>query len=102
MPFVKGKSGNPGGRPKDTFTPVLRDMLETIADNSTYQEKAVIAQKLIDLAKSGDMSAIKYCMDKVDGTPTQRVEQDVTSAGNALDGISTDRLIEIAYVEADK
>jgi hypothetical protein len=100
MPFVKGQIGNPKGRKPDVFTPVIRDMLETIGQDSSYQEKAIIAQKLIDLAKTGDMAAIRYCMDKVDGTPTQRVEQDVTSAGESLAGIPTERLVEI--VELDK
>jgi hypothetical protein len=72
--FEKGKSGNPSGRPKDSFGPVLRDMLDTLGEGSQYTERALIAQKLIDLAKSGEIQAIRYIMDRIDGTPTSKQE----------------------------
>jgi len=63
-PFPKGVSGNPGGRPKSNLTRVLAD---------TINPKR-LANKLYALALQGDMQAIKYIYDRIEGTPTQRVE----------------------------
>lgn len=64
-PFKPGQSGNPGGRPKSR---ALTDALEQTID------KHELAEKLWALALSGDMQAIKYIYDRIEGTPTQRHE----------------------------
>jgi len=70
--FRPGVSGNPGGRKKLKLTAALE---------STVNPDE-LARKLYELALSGDMQAIKYIYDRIDGTPTQRVDidQDVAVA----------------------
>ena len=77
MPFKQGKSGNPKGRPKkgETMTDLIREKLElpkTTREKLTRKEK--IIEKLFILAEAGDLSAIKYLMDRVDGRPTESIE----------------------------
>jgi ribosomal protein L17 len=77
MPFKQGKSGNPKGRPKkgETLTDLLRDKIEaakTAREKQTRKEK--IAEKLITLAEAGDLSAIKYLFDRIDGWPKESIE----------------------------
>ena len=77
MPFKKGKSGNPRGRPRkgETLTDLLREKLETTKttrDKLTRKEK--ITEKLLSLAESGDLAALKYIFDRVDGRPTESIE----------------------------
>ena len=84
MPFKQGKSGNPKGRPKkgETMTDLLREKIEipkTSREKLTRKEK--IIEKLILLAEGGDLSALKYLFDRLDGRPKESI--DLTSG--ALD-----------------
>ena len=77
MPFSKGKSGNPQGRPKkgETLTDLLREKIEapkTAKEKLTRKEK--IIEKLIELAETGDLSALKYLFDRIDGRPKESIE----------------------------
>jgi ribosomal protein L17 len=77
MPFTKGRSGNPRGRPKkgETLTDLLRDKIEapkTTREKLTRKEK--IIEKLITLAEAGDLSALKYLFDRIDGRPKESIE----------------------------
>tara|TARA_Y100001970_G_scaffold221243_1_gene271904 strand:+ start:864 stop:1178 length:315 start_codon:yes stop_codon:yes gene_type:complete len=72
--FVKGKSGNPSGRPKNqTFTKELRVFMNSI-DHSGIHRLEYIVNVLYHKACEGDLTAIKMIMDRVDGLPTQHVE----------------------------
>jgi len=90
MPFAKGRSGNPRGRPKkgETLTDLLREKIETkktIREKLTRKEK--IIEKLIALAEAGDLSALKYLFDRCDGRPVESIE--------LTDGAIDQRLREI-------
>jgi hypothetical protein len=65
MPYKKGQTGNPNGRPKkgDTLTDIL------ISELGKKGNREKLAQKLIELSMKGNIHAIKYIYDRVDGTP---------------------------------
>lgn len=64
--FKPGQCGNKNGRPKkgETFTDII---------NTTIDKDAII-RKLEQLALKGDMTAIKYICDRVEGSPTQAIK----------------------------
>ena len=51
--FKEGQSGNPGGRPKDTVSMLLKE-----------KDRQAVADKLYQLALKGDMRAIQEYMDR--------------------------------------
>jgi len=86
--FEKGRSGNPRGRPKKGQS--LTDILAWALDqNKTAKNKQgetrevlarqLLAEKLIALALEGDISAIKYIMDRIDGKPVETVNHGLTA-----------------------
>ncbi len=59
-PFQKGQSGNPDGRPKGSRN-VTTVALESLLDG----QATALTQKAIDLALSGDMAALRLCLDRI-------------------------------------
>ena len=60
MPFEKGQSGNPAGRrqgSRNKVTLAIEEMLDGEAE--------VLTRKVIDLAKAGDMVALRLCLDRI-------------------------------------
>lgn len=73
MAFVKGQSGNPGGRPKEKpFRDALR--VELAATGEDAKALRDIARALIGKAQEGDIQAIREIADRLDGKPTQGLE----------------------------
>lgn len=66
MPWVKGQSGNPKGGPRKDET--LTGALRSVADRDA------LAQKLLEMALGGNVAALKYVYDRVDGMPSQHIE----------------------------
>lgn len=65
--FQKGKSGNPSGRPKGALnktTMAVRELLDGEAEELT--------RKAVELAKGGDITALKLCLDRVSPCPKDR------------------------------
>lgn len=95
--FEKGKSGNPNGRPKKGYSiaAALRDaMAETLEiPNPDGTKRSVtkaefLSMKLFQMASSGDMAAIKMCLDRVDGLPKQEIEMSGDAQGAPLINVS--------------
>ena len=74
MKFQKGQSGNPNGRPKSeqAVTPTLRRLLADKQHGKTRAEN--VANTLLTLAESGDVSAIRIVLERVDGKVADQVE----------------------------
>ena len=69
--YIKGNTGNPGGRPKNTLTTILKErMMEDVMINDKWLTTAdLIVDQAIQLALEGDMQAIKWIFERVDGRP---------------------------------
>ncbi|MDA9477838.1 hypothetical protein XI03_25820 [Bradyrhizobium sp. CCBAU 65884] len=59
-PFRKGQSGNPSGRPKGARN-VTTVAMEALLDG----QAEALTQKAIDLALTGDMGALRLCLDRI-------------------------------------
>jgi hypothetical protein len=59
-PFQKGQSGNPSGRPKGSRNAATL-ALETLLDG----QATALTQKALDLALTGDMAALRLCLDRI-------------------------------------
>ena len=72
--FQPGKSGNPNGRPKKgtALTDILKERLDATE----------LADKLIAKANEGDIQAMKYIYDRIDGRPRESVDIDSRSDVN--------------------
>ena len=64
--FIKGSSGNPGGRPSKTLTALLKDRIN---EGKSCNKADLIINKAIELGIEGDMQAIKWIFERVDGRP---------------------------------
>ena len=60
MQWQKGQSGNPAGRPRGS-----RNKTSILMQNLLEDEAEAIARKAIEMAKAGDMAAIRVCMDRL-------------------------------------
>jgi hypothetical protein len=60
MPFEPGKSGNPAGKLKGTRNKITL-AVEALLDG----EAETITRKAIELAKDGDLSAVRLCLDRI-------------------------------------
>jgi hypothetical protein len=75
--FQPGQSGNPGGRPKGyvPFAPALRrELAKADRRNKTQMQK--IAEKVVAMALKGDMDAVRWIADRVDGKVAQSIQVD--------------------------
>ena len=82
--FVKGQSGNPGGRPKGLeriVNDTIRAMVEEVEDPETKQKVKLdgweqISRKLFALAIDGNVAAAKLLFERAGGYPKANVKLD--------------------------
>ena len=67
-PFEKGVSGNPGGRPK------WKKVTELMKTETNQEKLAVIVDNVFDMAIEGNMRAVEFIADRLEGKVAQRVE----------------------------
>jgi len=60
MPFEKGKSGNPQGRPKGA-----RNKATLIAQQLLDGEAPALARKAVQLALDGDATCLRICLERL-------------------------------------
>jgi Family of unknown function (DUF5681) len=60
MQFQKGQSGNPAGRPRGA-----RNRTTILMQNLLAEHAEAIGCKVTELAKNGDIAAIRICMDRI-------------------------------------
>jgi hypothetical protein len=81
MPFQKGQSGNPNGRPSQGKS--WKDLLNKIGEEVIQVQKKGMSRKeaicrvLYKNAANGDQPAINALMDRMEGKPLQTVEAEV-------------------------
>lgn len=79
--FVPGQSANPKGRPKkgQTMTDILEKTLKKKSikvDGKMISGKEAAAIKIMQLALKGDVAALKYIFDRIDGKPDTTIRFD--------------------------
>lgn len=72
MAFAKGKSGNPGGRPKDkAFADAVRLVMSEDDPVRGKRKLRCLAEKLYEEAMNGEGWAFQQIGDRLDGKPAQ-------------------------------
>lgn len=89
MTFEPGRSGNPKGRPPKGKA--MADALRTVLNKSKdgKQNKRAVAEKLVEMARDGNVEAMKIVFDRIDGKPVQT---------NVLEG-NNEAPIPIRYIK---
>ncbi len=75
MPFQKGQSGNPGGRPKRgwTWADELAKASEALAKEKETPFKELVAKRVVLSAANGNIMAAKELFNRMDGMPKQDI-----------------------------
>lgn len=89
MPFQPGISGNPGGKPKlKRFFEALERAISQ--DDSKRLRQA--AEKLCDIAATGEPWAVQMLADRLDGKPHQSIDAQVQGEMNVTLAQGDDKL----------
>lgn len=100
--FKPGQSGNPKGRPRDTITPHLRELVRMLhpgKDEVTYGE--MVAQALLARAIAGDVQAIREVFDRLEGKPRQAIDVSVEEKRRAIYEAGLDMLKQTGLSDED-
>jgi hypothetical protein len=97
MPFEKGQSGNPAGRP-----PGARGKATLLAEEMIECEASAIIRAVMERAKEGDIAAARLCLDRVAPRPRHRaVAFEMPTLNSAADGASAVAGIIAAVANGD-
>lgn len=100
MTFVKGVSGNPGGRPKKK--PVSDALVEELRriGRGDQTKAQLAARKLVSLMLAGDVHAAKLVLAYVEGLPKQEININLRERAEQLaDELGVDASELIAEAE---
>jgi hypothetical protein len=75
MPFEKGKSGNPKGRPKagESLTKLMANYLDKEEDGTGLLRKTLLIKKIYEMAMSGNTTCQNMLLDRIEGKPHQAI-----------------------------
>lgn len=85
--FQRGKSGNPGGRPKRGFSllRLLRKELESpCVDGSPLTRGEMVAKRFVDMAEAGSIKHAALLIQYIDGPPSAAMEQAIVEMAEEL------------------
>ena len=94
-PFQKGCSGNPQGRPLGA-----RNAATVIAEQLLDGEGEAITRKVIELAKQGDLTALRLCLERIVPPRRERPVNFTLPTMNSADG-ATKAMAAITTAVAD-
>ena len=97
MPFQKGESGNPAGRPRGA-----RNRTTVLLENLFAEDAEAIARKAIELAKAGETAALRMCLDRlVRARKDEPVVFDLPLLDTAADSVAAAARIVAAVADGD-
>jgi hypothetical protein len=97
MPFQKGQSGNPAGRPRGS-----RNRCAVLLQNLLADDAEAIARTAIAMAKEGDIAAIRMCLDRlVPARKSDAVAFELPPLGKAADSVAAAAAIVAAVAAGD-
>ena len=97
MPFQKGESGNPAGRPRGA-----RNRTTVLLENVFAEDAEAIARKAIELAKAGEIAALRMCLDRlVPARKDEPVVFDLPPLDSAADSVAAAARIVAAVADGD-
>ena len=74
--WEKGESGNPEGR-RNAYTDLIKDMSFTKLDGK--ERRQIILNKLFQIAERGDLRAIQFIVERLEGKALERQERTTKS-----------------------
>ena len=74
--FKKGESGNPNGR-KNAYTDLIKDF--SFKKSGDKERREVIVAKLFSLAERGDLRAMQFIIERLEGKALERQERTTKS-----------------------
>jgi hypothetical protein len=96
MQFPKGQSGNPAGRPRGA-----RNRATILLENLMEGDAEAIVGKAVDLAKDGDVAALRICMDRLVPRRANTVAFDLPPLGTATDTVAAAAAIVAAVAAGE-
>ena len=97
MPFQKGESGNPAGSPRGACNRTTVPL-----ENLLAEDGEAIARKAIELAKAGEIAALRMCLDRL--VPVRKDEPavfDLPPLDTAADSVAAAAGIVAAVAAGD-
>ena len=97
MPFEPGRSGNPAGKARGTRNKVTL-AIEALLDG----EAEALTRKAIELAKAGDIAALRLCMDRLAPPRKDRLVMfELPTITSAADAVKASAALVAAVADGD-